>query len=338
MSTTTIEDVARRAGVSTATVSRALRGLPNVAPSTRDRVLRVAQEMAYALPGIGASSKTVGIISLMTDQWFFNRLGASVEAVLMSQGYNFLRQSVSDAAEQTSKIQHLVTQYRVDGLLIITVPLSEESLAFLSQAGRPVVTIETRAPDFPAVYCDNIAAARMATQHLLNLGHERIGVISGLPDDPVGFSVPNQRLRGYHLHLEAQGIEVRPELNVPGNFSYAGGAEATVRLLSVPHPPTAILAFSDEMAIGAIKTLRDMGLRVPQDISVIGFDDQDVAAYVGLTTVQQPVNDFGEEAVNLLLQQLQSPGSPVQSVQLPTRLVIRSTTGPLREKKRPSPG
>jgi DNA-binding LacI/PurR family transcriptional regulator len=157
-------------------------------------------------------------------------------------------------------------------------------------------------------------------------------VISGLPDDPLRFRIPAERLQGYQEVLKEHDIEPRAELNAPGNFSYAGGAEAMTRLLAVPQPPTAVFAFSDAMAIGALRTIRDMGLRVPQDISVMGFDDQEVAEYVGLTTVFQPVAGYGERAADLLLRHFagETDEAAVVHEHLPTKLVVRGTTGPRR--------
>lgn len=340
---TTIEDVAREAGVSTATVSRALRGLPNVAPSTRERVLEVARALDYAVSarafasGTGGRAKTVGIVMPLADQQFYNKVATAAEALLFNRGYDVLRVSLTTLAVQAEIVRRLIAERQVDGLILVSLELLEESLDYLRQAASPVVTIETVIDDFSAVYTDNVAAARMATQYLVNLGHEQIAVITGLPDDPLRFRIPTERLQGYQQVLEEQDLEPRPELNVPGNFSYAGGAEAMTRLLAVPQPPTAVFAFSDAMAIGALKTIRDMGLRVPEDISVMGFDDQEVAAYVGLTTVFQPVAQYGERAAALLLERLEGETDGEGAVtheHLPTRLVVRGTTGPRRREER----
>jgi DNA-binding LacI/PurR family transcriptional regulator len=219
----------------------------------------------------------------------------------------------------------------VDGL-IVNMALVEEDMELLTNLDLPVVTVETETACFASVGIDNVAAARTATRHLINLGHASIGIISGLREDPMRFLVPRQRTEGYRSALRECGIEVRPELDVPGNFSPAGGAEAMIDLLSVHQPPTAVFAFSDEMAIGALKTVRDMNLRVPGDVSVIGFDDHDISRYVGLTTVRQPVAEFGEIAASLLLKRLDGTDKPEEEdpphIELNSQLVIRSTTGP----------
>lgn len=330
----TITDVADRSEFSTATVSRALRGLPNVAPSTRERVLRAAKELNYSIDPrasrlAAGHTMTIGIVMPLADQWFYSKLSTAAEASLIGQGYDIVRYSITSLGSQTEFFNWLSTGKRVDGLIIVTMALTETDIEVLVNLNVPVVTVETENDQFVSVGIDNAAAAKMATRHLLNLGHEHIGVISGLRDDPMGFSVPRQREEGYRSALREHDIEIRPELNVTGNFSFAGGAEAMVKLLSVHQPPTAVFAFSDEMAIGAMKTIRDMNLRIPEDISVIGFDDQDIAEYVGLTTIKQPVVEYGEIAATRLLKLLkQKEVNQISNIEFETNLIIRSTTGP----------
>lgn len=332
---TTIEDVAERAGVSTATVSRALRGLPNVAPSTRDRILRVADDLNYAIDSqasrlASGRTMTVGMVAPMAGQWFYNKVATGAEAILLEAGYDVLRYSLASLGGQTEVFRRLTSSRRVDGLIIISMALDEEHLDYLSENRCPLVTIETITDRFPSVSADNVSAARTATQHLINLGHRQIGLISGLPGDPLRFTVPFARQQGYQEVLQEHGIDYRPELNVPGNFSFAGGAEAMSQLLSVANPPTAVFAFSDEMAVGALKAISDIGLRVPEDISIIGFDDHDVAPYIDLTTIRQPVSQFGQQAASMLLKIIAGEPLKVSNVILPTQLVLRATTGPRR--------
>ena len=327
-----IEDVAKAAGVSIATVSRALRGLPNVVPSTRDRVLRVAEELDYSVDPHAsrlASGKTmtVGLIMPLTGQWFYNKVATAIEAVLMEEGYDVLRYSVESVEQESQVFRKLIRRKRVDGLVFITIAIDPESLARLSDARLPVVTVETETGIFPAVTCDNYDAARAATQHLCNLGHREIGLISGLPDDPLHFGPPGERRRGYLDALERQGFPARPELDVPGNYSLAGGAEAMATLLSISDAPTAVFAFSDEMATGALKTIQDLGLRAPHDISIVGFDDHDFSEYLHLTTVRQPLDRMGETAATLLLRLLRGESDVPLRTELGTRLIVRATTG-----------
>ncbi len=330
----TIKEVADKSGVSTATVSRALRGLPNVTPSTRERVLEAARELNYSIDPrasrlAAGRTMTIGIVMPLADQWFYSKVSTAVEATLVTQGYDVMRYSIASRGNQTEFLCRLSSGKHVDGLILVTMALTDEDLALLTRLDFPVVTVETETAHFASVGIDNVAAAQTATRHLINLGHRQIGIISGLRQDPMRFLVPRQRAEGYRSALREHEIEIRPELEVPGNFSLAGGAEAMVDLLSMHQPPTAVFAFSDEMAIGALKTIRDMNLRVPEDISVIGFDDQDIAQYVGLTTVRQPVAEYGERAAALLLKRLDEPDArDLPHIELNTQLVIRSTTGP----------
>ncbi len=330
----TIKDVADKLNVSTATVSRALRGLPNVTPSTRERVLQAAKELNYSIDPRAshlASGRTmnIGIIMPLADTWFYSKLATAAEATLIEHNYYVTRYNIASLGDQTEHLKWLSSGRHVDGLIVATVALSKEDIEILHNLNVPVVTVETKTDDFASISIDNALAARIATRYMINLGHEQIGIITGLQDDPMHFSVPQERLKGYYAALREYEIEARPELEVSGNFSLAGGAEAMIELLSVRYPPTAVFAFSDEMAIGALKSIREMNLRVPEDISVIGFDDHDMAEYVGLTTVHQPVAEYGEKATSLLLDLLEDPKNDNQAhLELDTHLIIRSTTGP----------
>lgn len=330
----TIKDVAEKSKVSTATVSRALRGLPNVTPSTREHVIKVAQEMGYSIDRAASqlrSGKTmnIGIVMPLADIWFFNKLSSTAEAILINSGYEVVRYSMVSMGGQTAFFKRLATRKNVDGLIIATLTLSEEDIAILSSLNIPVVTIETKTDTFSSINSDNFTAAKLATRYLLNIGHHNIGVITGLEDDPFHFSVPQMRLKGYRAALKEYDIEYRPELVVSGNFSLAGGAEVMVNLLSIPSPPTAVFAFSDEMAIGAMKTIREMNLKIPEDVSVVGFDDHEIAAYVGLTTVKQPVIELGEKAAYMLLEGIDNKNQGSKPhIMMSNRLIIRRTTGP----------
>ncbi len=332
----TIRDVAEKSNVSTATVSRALRGLPSVTPSTREKVLRTAEELGYSIEPAASryrSGKTmnIGIVLPLSDAWFYSKLSTAAETILSDSNYYPVRYSMSSLSGQTKFFKWCSLAKPLDGLIISTVTLSNEDISFLKTLNIPIVTIEITSEHFSSVGIDNTHAATIAARYLLNLGHRNIGIISGLEDDPMRFSVPRSRLIGYHAALRQYKVKIRPELNVSGNFSLEGGAEAMVKLLSVHTPPTAIFAFSDEMAIGAMKTIREMNLRIPEDISVLGFDNHDMAEYVGLTTVHQPIAEYGEKAAEIILDRLKNNSKGEQEIShisLQTKLIVRSTTGP----------
>ncbi len=337
----TIGDVAHLAGVSVATVSRAIRGLANVSPATRDRVLKAAAQLQY-VPHPHASrlaagrTLTVGMAVPLLTQWFFTQVVAGAEGVLAASGYDVLLYGVPDGQTMRRFIDDSPFSKRVDGLIVVDLPLNASDVARLRRSG-PVVTVGVDTDSAPSVTIDNLAAAATATRHLVNLGHRRIALICDLTPQALEFTAPRQRRRGYEQVLRDAGIAIREELIVPGNFALQGGAEAMAQLLTVDRPPTAVFAESDEMAIGALKTVRDAGLQVPGDISIVGFDDHDMAAYTDLTTVAQPALQEGEAAAALLLRLLgggDGDRSEVDRVVLPTKMVVRATTGPVRGRNR----
>lgn len=330
-----IADVAAKAGVSVATVSRALRGLPNVAPSTRDRVFAAAEELRYvADPNASrlaaGRTRTVGMVLPLFTQWFFTQVVTGAEGVLAAAGYDLLLYSVGGPQGRARFLDALPFRKRVDGLLVVDLPLSDPEQERLASLDVPVVLIGVRSQCLPTVTIDNIAAGRTATRHLVNLGHEHIALISGEDHDPMRFTAPLDRRRGFRQALGEAGLAVRDDLDVPGNFSMRGGAEAMAQLLAADRPPTAVFAESDEMAIGALKTVRDAGLHVPQDLSLVGFDDHEAAEYVGLTTMHQSVVTQGEVAADMLLHGMGAGPERPEHVVMPTKLVVRTTTGPCK--------
>jgi LacI family repressor for deo operon, udp, cdd, tsx, nupC, and nupG len=331
-----IGDVAQLAGVSVATVSRAIRGLPNVSPATRDRVLKAAADLQYvahphASRLAAGRTMTVGMAVPLLTQWFFTQVVAGAEAVLAANGYDVLLYGVPDEGAMRRFADDTHFSKRVDGLILVDLPMSDDELRGMCGRG-PLVTVGVASSCAPSVTIDNVEAAATATRHLVNLGHRRIGLISHLPPQALAFTAPLHRRQGYERVLTDAGLRVREELIVPGNFVLQGGAEAMAQLLGVDGPPTAVFAESDEMAIGALKTVRDAGLQVPGDISIVGFDDHDMAAYTDLTTIAQPAMRQGETAATLLLDLMRgsTDDGEVTSVVMPTRLVVRATTGPNR--------
>jgi LacI family transcriptional regulator, repressor for deo operon, udp, cdd, tsx, nupC, and nupG len=324
-----IGEVAQLAGVSVATVSRAVRGLPNVSPATRERVLRAAEQLQYVPippPAVGRTM-TVGMAVPLLAQWFIAQVVAGAEGVLAASGYDVLIYSVPDDEAKQRFVDRLPLHGHVDGLIAVDLPFLPSEVERLSDQDIPLVTVGTSYDCAPSVTIDNLDAAARATRHLVDLGHRRIGMISHLPPQALPSVGPLLRREGYEGVLAEAGITVREELIVPGNFALQGGAEAMAQLLAVDRPPTAVFAQSDEMAIGAIKAARDTGLRVPADLSVIGFDDAEPAARMGLTTVRQPTRRKGELAATALLGLLAGRAPPPVQ-QLPTELVVRTSTGP----------
>lgn len=330
----TIEQVARRANVSVATVSRALRGLPNVAPSTRSRVEQVARDLDYQVDTYASRlatgrSDTVGLAVPNINSWYFAQVAAGVEAVLADAGMDVLLHSVGDGAGRGRLLSgQSSVRRRLDGLILIDVLLTATEIRTLAADPVHVVTVGQWTDEFPSVTVDYRAAALAATRHLLGLGHRRIGLLGGSAHTSLPFDVPGHRRQGYVEALLEAGLGYHADLEADGGFSVKGGAEAMVHLMSAARPPTAVFALSDEMAMGALKAASDLGLRVPEDVSVVGFDDHELARVFGLTTVRQDPEWHGATAGRLLLGLREEPTPEMGHVVGETRLLVRSTTAP----------
>lgn len=334
----TIEDVAAAAGVSVATVSRAVRDLPNVAPATKARVLEVAEELRYrADPNASrlATGQTLtGAVAVPAlNSWYFSQVISGVEAVFTDAGYDMLLIALRDERED-SRVYHHLDRFRkrIDGLILVDVRPDDDELNQLAQTQIPMVTLGHDVPGFFSITNDEQAAASQAMDHLIDLGHKRIGYIGGHPDDRFNFRVEIGRHQAYRDALKAAKIEGNSDYEVTGNFSLAGAADATEALLNCTPRPTAIFVISDEMAMACMKVCRDRGLRVPEDISIVGFDDHDLSHVMDLTTVRQTVVANGAFAARSLLELLAMDTAESDkskgSVTRPTELVVRGSSGP----------
>ncbi len=341
----TIEEVARRAGVSIATVSRSLRGREGVSPRTAERVRAIAHELGYsASPSASrlASGRagTVAVIMPFLGRWFFSEVLDAAEPVFREAGLDLLLYHVGDRESRRKYFSVDLLRKRVEGVLLVSLPLTDAEIEVLHSLGIPVCTVGVALEGFRSVTIDDVSAARLAAQHLVNLGHERVALIAGDTEDPTLCGAPRDRRAGYRSVLEEAGTGLDPGLEARGDFTAAGGAMAAGELFARQHPPTAIFAESDEMAIGALGTLRRLGLRVPQDVSVVGFDDHPLAAALELTTVSQGVADQGRRVAEQLVASLTAGSGPgagaSEQVQLPTRLIVRGTTAVAKPAAGPS--
>ena len=332
-----ITDVAAKAGVSVATVSRALRDLPGVAAATREVVRSAAAELAY-VPSPSAAglptgrTHTVGVVVPWLGRWFFTSLIDGAQQVLVENEYDVLLYDVGGTDEADRRILDTkLLSKRVDALLVLSVPLTIHEVTALKKLHRPVVVVGPTVPGLSCVRINDVEAGYVATRHLLQLGHRRIAFVGGDPTDQFGFPVAPDRQLGYERALRTCGIEPDPCLVVPAAFTVDGGMIAATDLVARPNRPSAVVAWSDEIAMGVLYALRRTGLRVPQDVSVIGVDDHDLSRLFDLTTVAQPVREQGRVAAGLLVERLMQAGAidgQVASVTVPIRLVVRATTGP----------
>ncbi|MFF3063996.1 LacI family DNA-binding transcriptional regulator [Oerskovia sp. NPDC057915] len=332
-----IDDVAQAAGVSTATVSRALRGLPNVSASTRARVRAEAERLGY-VPSPSAASlatgrtRTIGVITPWVNRWFFANVIEGAERALRSVGYDVLLYTFEvDDGRPRRKVDPTVLRRRVDGTLVVGLPLEDDEVASLVALGTPLAFVGSGPADQVTVRLDDVRTGSLATRHLLDLGHRVVGHITGQPDLVSSWSPPVERSTGYERALRKAGIEPSPDLVVNGGFDVAGGRSSTKELLRRRPDVTAIFAASDEMAMGAILAARDLGLDVPGDLSVVGVDGHDLGELVGLTTIGQDAYQQGADASMLLMEMIN--GAPVpESLTYPTHLVRRSSTSQPRRR------
>ncbi|MFL6136778.1 MAG: LacI family DNA-binding transcriptional regulator [Frankiaceae bacterium] len=325
-----IVEVARLAGVSTATVSRALRGLPNVAALTKGRVLDAAQELGYvATPSARVlatgRTRTVAVVAPYLTRWYVGQVVDAAGDILAGNGYHVLLYNLSGQQGRRRFFEGLPLRKRVDACLLMGLALTDDETARLRSLGIPVALVGVAHEQLPHVRIDDVAGAARAVQHLVDLGHERIGLIGG-DARPMALAAPADRRAGYRQALEGAGLGLDPALEAPGHFSFVGGGHAMSELLASRRPPTAVFAESDEMALGAVRTARRTGLRVPEDVSIVGFDDHEMAELMDLTTVSQPARDQGVLAAMQLLGAVERGDPFPAGTILPTRLVVRGSS------------
>lgn len=330
---TLIWDVAREAGVSIATVSRALNGKVDVAAATREKVLRIAQQKGYATnqhTRVLEGRRMIGFTVPQVSSLHFMEIMQGVAETLEEYDASLIVCPTAYRSEQEKSLLDRLSHGGVEGALLILPSESGAELLQLYQRGYPFVIID---PHFPVsehlfvVAAANMAGARQATEHLVALGHRRIGVITG----PASLCATTDRLAGYHAVLTRAGLAIDPALTIVSDFSVEGGEQAARRLLGLSEPPTAIFAFNDSMAVGTLRAAKERVLRVPEDLSVMGFDDAAFATYITpeLTTVHQPTRELGRVGAGLLVRQLRGQPIEARRVELSTSLIVRASTGPV---------
>jgi LacI family transcriptional regulator len=331
----TIRQIADLAGVSIATVSRVLNGRDDVADETRDLVSRVIRENGYTASrsARGLSAGRTGLVGILVPlvfpAYFAGILAGAAEALSERDLQIVLSPTGGQHEREVSVIDRM--HGLTDGALIILPEESSEELERLLEGGYRFVVVDPLMPldeRIPSVSAAHTSGADQAMRHLLELGHRRIAQICG----PRGWVATEDRRRGYRAALAAAGILPDPALEVEAVPETVPGREAAERLLDLSEPPTAIFAFNDNIAVGAIQAARARGLRVPEDLSVVGFDDVESATVVtpALTTVRQPLAEMGRTAVSLLNRLLERQRFETLHVELATRLVVRDSTAPPR--------
>jgi len=327
-----IADVAAHAGVGVATVSRVLNGRANVRPATRDRVLDAIRTLNYRPSSVARNlslQRTMVIGALLP--WFTNpsavqRVRGIVDG-LNGSAYDLMVFDIESEDRQRRAFELFDRGDRADGLLVVSTNPPDMEVERINAAGLPCVLVDGVHPSLPSIAVDDVAGGEMATRHLIELGHRRIALI-GDPPPEFRFDWSRDRTRGYEQALLRAGIGVRPQYVREGTRLLHVARGIAAELLALPERPTAIFAASDTQAFGAIEAARALGIRVPEELSVIGFDDIEVASYVGLTTVRQPLFESGRRGAELLLRALSGRQVDVRTELLPLELIVRSTTGP----------
>jgi LacI family transcriptional regulator len=368
----TIRDIARLAGVSTATVSRVLNQKPDVDSATRERIVRIMEEQGFmpSVAAAGLAGGRTGLIGMLVPSltWaFMPAILGGVADIIEQTSYELVLYSLSHKRERSAVIDRIVTSKLIDGLLAVYPDgaarpgdvvredhRASQHLAGLNERGLAVVIIDDQGehPQTPWVSPDNRQGAVEAVRYLAGLGHRRIAHITG----PAHYLCARDRLDGYRGALLEAGLSFDPGLVVAGDFNSSGGRAAAATLLSRTSPPTAIFAANDGMAYGVLIAAEEHGVRVPQDVAVVGFDDSAPSAHTHppLTTVQQPFFEMGQRAAETLLALVEAPRpsangwpnsvapftqlaalslkSKPTHIQLPTRLVVRESCGALRRQ------
>jgi LacI family transcriptional regulator len=332
----TIRDVARKAGVSPGTVSRAVNESPLVNDETRKRILAVVEELNYT-PNLIARRLSTGktltiavILPFLTRPAETERLSGVVSS-LAKTDYDLLIHVIEEPEDRATCFLTIPRHDRVDGVLIISLSPTDEEVPQLANAEVPIVLIDANHPDLTMLHrvtVDDIAGGQTATEYLIELGHTRIGFIGDVIDNPFNFTSSRDRYMGYCKALKAAGISPRLEYYREDQHGRPEAREMAKQMLSLPDRPTAIFAASDTQAVGVLEVAREEGLCVPDDLSVVGYDDIEVADILGLTTMRQLLFESGQRGVELLLETLENPETERVHEVLPTELVIRGTTAP----------
>jgi DNA-binding LacI/PurR family transcriptional regulator len=332
----TIRDVAEKAEVSIATVSRVVNQNPAVSDATRQKVLDAISVLNYTPSQIArrlslGRTQTVAVVlpSFFTRPSYVERL-RGIQDVLTKSEYDLVIHTVDSPVQIEGYFTTLSHPSRVDGVLFISLPPTKEYVEQYLPTGAPAVLVDGNHEQFSRVMIDDRHGGRLVTEHLVKLGHRRIAFLSDFLNTPYYISM-QLRFEGYREVLKTAGIPFRPEYHVEGAHARLEARELARQLLSLDDPPTAIFAASDTQAIGVLDAARSMGMRLPEDLSLVGFDNIRDAEYLNLTTVHQPLYESGVQGAQILLSMMKNPAKPIQVVTQELSLIIRSTTGPVPE-------
>jgi len=330
----TLAQVAAAAGVSAMTASRALSGRPGVSQETREAIRRLADDMGYetnrvARKLVTGASRVIGVLASGLDTPFVAALVTAIARAAAATGHDVLIDAVIDYEQRPAGGVLQLLQQFTDGVVAV-LPYEFGYVQTLSKARIPILTIDHPSShgEFPSIAADSYGGARAAMAHLAELGHRRVAFVGGAPE----LQSAHERRRAYDDAVAVLGLSRDESLLLEGDYTLEGGRRAGERILKSKRRPTAVFASNDLSAFGLMAVLQQNGLRVPEDISVVGFDDLPAAAqwHPALTTVRQPVDELGRAAVNTLLALISGLGAAATHVTLPTELVVRQSTASVR--------
>lgn len=334
----TIKDIAERAGVGLGTVSRVLNDSPRVSDLTRTKVMDAVRDLNY-VPNLAARGLSLGktqsiavIAPFFTRSAFVERLHG-IEDTTAANGYDVVIYNVDATEKRDRYFRSVPDPHRVDGVIIISLPPSAVDVTRFQRSTVPVVFVDVGSANcepFDRIVVNDVQGGRLATQHLIDLGHRRIAFLGDIPVPGFNFTAGEDRFEGYRRALVASGIEVPADFHLDGRFGRDVARELARRLLARQDRPTAIFASNDTQAMGVLEAARDLQLDVPGDLSVVGYDDIEVADHLGLTTVRQLLFESGRRSVEAMLRRIEDPGLAPVCDMLPVELIVRRTTAPPR--------
>jgi DNA-binding LacI/PurR family transcriptional regulator len=298
---------------------------------TRKKIIEAAQELDYPIrPDLlprseGGKTNTIGVIAPFISRWYFSQAIAGAEQALREAGMDLLLYNFAQIEARQRVFQQKKLVGKVDGLIVISLPPTEKEFDQILGLGIPVALLGTADSRCSSVSIDDVEGAEVATEHLIEKGHREIAIMAGQIEKDYNFNVSSDRKRGYLQTLARNGIDFNPAFELTANFDSHTAELAMDELLTRKKLPTAIFCESDEMAFGVLQSLRKKGLRVPEDISVIGYDNHEYSNVLGLTTIAQPVQFLGQLAATQIMAKIEKAESQLAQIKVPTNLVVRDS-------------
>lgn len=332
MASVTIRDVAKKAGVGVGTVSRVLNRNPAVSEATRLKVLAAIEELEFTPSPIArrlslGKTMTVAVIAPFFVRPSYVERFRGLDTVFAESEYDFILYNVETTARRDHYFRELARSDKVDGLLIMSLSPTDTTVETFKNAGIPTVLVDASHPRLSHIIINDVEGGYNATKHLIDLGHQKIAYISDLMhENPFNFQPVIDRYTGYRHALADANIPFRPEYHRQGELSRRAARKLAAELLTLPDPPTAIFAYSDTQAFGALRAAEELNISIPDDLSLIGYDDIELAEYLHLTTVRQELFQSGFQGAKLLLHEINNPDTEPQRIVLPTELIERKTT------------